>query len=174
MMSKLMIFKSSRNKQPLWSKGVGWEVFGDACFQGLRWQCPHTTGVTWHGAGYDRLLGHLNTPQKEELPCSHKSGGIRALNIQVKTTPPAPRTTHTHTHTHTPHIESRHWLVSMSLHLLHLSSQFSCEMFLPPGKSDLPWLSWKQECHHNVLCAVSFLWKPGRINTSDAECWSPF
>lgn len=102
---------------------------------------------------------------------SFKSGGIRALNIQVKTTPPAP---HIHTHTHTTHIESRHQLVSMSLHLLHLSSQFSCEMFLPLGKSALPCLSWKQECDHNVLCAISFLWKSGRINTSDAECWSPF
>ena len=124
MMSKLMIFKSSRNKQPLWSKGVGWEVFGDACFQGLRWQCPHTTGVTWHGAGYDRLLGHLNTPQKEELPCSHKSGGIRALNIQVKTTPPAPRTTHTHTHTHPSHWEQTLTSVHVSTLTPSLQSVF--------------------------------------------------
>ena len=66
---------------------------------------------------------------------SYKSGGIRDLNIQVKISPPAPRTTcHTHTHTHTTHIESRHRLLSISLRLLQLSSQFSYEMFLPPGE----------------------------------------
>ena len=63
---------------------------------------------------------------------SYKSGGIRALNIQVKISPPAPRTTRHPTHT--AHIESRHRLLSLSLRLLQLSSQFSCEMFLPPGE----------------------------------------
>ena len=63
---------------------------------------------------------------------SYKSGGIRALNIQVKILPLAPCTTRHPTHT--THIESRHQLLSMSLRLFQLSSQFSCEMFLPPGE----------------------------------------